>query len=59
MTSGDVSMNFRAAEVYRRDTVAYLRHCLGLGPCPTHVPKEAASFEIVGDAVRAECGKGE
>ncbi|KAJ0273315.1 hypothetical protein COL940_009941 [Colletotrichum noveboracense] len=52
---GDLSSDFQAAQTFRRETIEYVRHCLGLDEvgCVTREPPESkiiAFFKIIGDA---------
>ncbi|KAF5513373.1 Presilphiperfolan-8-beta-ol synthase [Colletotrichum fructicola] len=52
---GDLSSDFQAAQTFRRETIEYVRHCLGLNEvgCVTREPPESkiiAFFKVIGDA---------
>ncbi|KAF4876890.1 Presilphiperfolan-8-beta-ol synthase [Colletotrichum siamense] len=52
---GDLSSDFQAAQTFRRETIEYVRHCLGLDEvgCVTREPPESkiiAFFKVIGDA---------
>ncbi|KAF3804594.1 hypothetical protein GCG54_00012081 [Colletotrichum gloeosporioides] len=52
---GDLASDFQAAQTFRKETIEYVRHCLGLdeGDCVTREPPESriiAFFKVIGDA---------
>ncbi|KAF4831147.1 Pristinol synthase [Colletotrichum tropicale] len=52
---GDLSSDFQAAQTFRRDTIEYVRYCLGLDEvgCVTREPPKSkiiAFFKVIGDA---------
>lgn len=52
---GYLSSDFQAAQTFRRETIEYVRHCLGLDEvgCITREPPESkiiTFFKVIGDA---------
>lgn len=50
-----MASDFQAAQTFRKETIEYVRHCLGLdeGDCVTREPPESriiAFFKVIGDA---------